>query len=98
MAGIARSGQLLRGQYKGWIEGPVMCRRTLPQEAPMSICGLDFGTSNTTLGTIEGDAPVLAALEDGHATIPSAIFLPADGAVLTGRKAIEAYVDGVPGR
>src|SRR5882724_11812006 len=27
----------------------------------MSVCGLDFGTSNTTLGTIEGHAPVLAA-------------------------------------
>ena len=64
----------------------------------MSICGLDFGTSNTTLGTIEGDAPVLAALENGHTTIPSAIFFAADGAVLIGRKAIEAYVDGVPGR
>ena len=64
----------------------------------MSICGLDFGTSNTTLGTIEGDAPVLAALEAGHTTIPSAIFYAADGAVLIGRKAIEAYVDGVHGR
>ena len=42
----------------------------------MSICGLDFGTSNTTLGTIEGHAPVLAALETGHTTIPSAIFYP----------------------
>ncbi len=40
----------------------------------MSICGLDFGTSNTTLGTIEGHAPVLAALETGQTTIPSAIF------------------------
>ena len=46
----------------------------------MSICGLDFGTSNTTLGTIEGDAPVLAALEAGQTTIPSAIFYEADGA------------------
>jgi hypothetical chaperone protein len=64
----------------------------------MSICGLDFGTSNTTLGTIECHAPVLAALETGHTTIPSAIFHPADGAVLIGRKAVEAYVDGVPGR
>src|SRR6266481_9221102 len=27
----------------------------------MSICGLDFGTSNATLGSIEGHAPVLAA-------------------------------------
>jgi hypothetical chaperone protein len=64
----------------------------------MSICGLDFGTSNTTLGTIEGTAPVLAALETGHTTLPSAIFFAADGAVLIGRKAIEAYVDGVSGR
>ena len=64
----------------------------------MSICGLDFGTSNTTLGTIEGDAPVLAELEAGHTTIPSAIFYEVDGAVLIGRKAIAAYVDGAPGR
>jgi len=41
---------------------------------------------------------VLAALEIGHTTIPSAIFYAADGAVLIGRKAIEAYVDGVHGR
>src|SRR3954449_4531627 len=64
----------------------------------MSICGLDFGTSNTTLGTIEGDAPLLAELEAGHTTIPSAIFYEVDGAVLIGRKAISAYVDGAPGR
>jgi hypothetical chaperone protein len=64
----------------------------------MSICGLDFGTSNTTLGTIEADMPVLAALEAGHNAIPSAIFYEASGAVLIGRKAVEAYVDGVPGR
>jgi hypothetical chaperone protein len=64
----------------------------------MSICGLDFGTSNTTLGTIEGQAPTLVALEAGQTTIPSAIFYEVDGAVLIGRKAIEAYVDGAPGR
>src|SRR6202035_3966242 len=64
----------------------------------MSICGLDFGTSNTTLGTIEGHAPVLAALETGYTTIPSAIFYEVDGAVLIGRRAIEAYVEGAPGR
>ena len=44
----------------------------------MSICGLDFGTSNTTLGTIIDDVPVLAALEGDHVTIPSAIFYRAD--------------------
>ena len=31
-------------------------------------------------------------------TIPSAIFFEADGNVLIGRKAIDAYVEGVPGR
>jgi hypothetical chaperone protein len=64
----------------------------------MSICGLDFGTSNTTLGTIENRVPVLTALETGHTTIPSAIFYEVDGAVLIGRRAIEAYVEGAPGR
>src|SRR3978361_2496677 len=64
----------------------------------MSICGLDFGTSNTTLGTIEGEAPVLAALEAGETTIPSAIFFETGGAVLIGRKAIAAYVEAAPGR
>ena len=29
----------------------------------MSICGLDFGTSNTTLGTLNDNLPVLAELE-----------------------------------
>jgi hypothetical chaperone protein len=64
----------------------------------MSVCGLDFGTSNTTLGTLDGQTPVLVALEAGQTTIPSAIFYEVDGAVLIGRHAIEAYVDGAPGR
>src|SRR4029453_4505314 len=59
---------------------------------------LDFGTSNTTLGTIEGRAPVLAALEAAHTTIPSAIFYAADGGILIGRRAMEAYVEGASGR
>src|SRR5215216_5662841 len=75
-----------------------MCKRTLPPGALMSICGLDFGTSNTTLGTIEGQAPVLVALEAAQTTIPSAMFYEVDGAVLIGRRAVEAYVEGAPGR
>src|SRR6478609_4539406 len=75
-----------------------MCRRTLLSGVPMSICGLDFGTSNSTLGTITGREPVLTALEADQTAIPSAIFYETDGAVLIGRRAIEAYVEGVPGR
>jgi hypothetical chaperone protein len=64
----------------------------------MSICGLDFGTSNTTLGILDGRLPVLAELEAGYPTIPSAIFYEVDGAVLIGRKAVDSYVEGAPGR
>lgn len=64
----------------------------------MPTCGLDFGTSNTTLGTMVGDTPALTVLESGYTTIPSAIFYEVDGAVLIGRRAIEAYVEGAPGR
>lgn len=65
----------------------------------MSACGLDFGTSNTTLGTaLRGEAPALVPLEGEHRTLPSAIFFGRDGSLLIGRSAIEAYVDGVEGR
>jgi hypothetical chaperone protein len=64
----------------------------------MSICGLDFGTSNTTLGTIISEVPVLAALEGDHVTIPSAIFYKADAGAHIGRLAVEAYVEGAAGR
>src|SRR4051812_48966634 len=64
----------------------------------MSACGLDFGTSNTTLGRIVDSAPVLVALEVGQTTIPSAIFFGRDGGVLIGRSAVDEYVAGSPGR
>jgi hypothetical chaperone protein len=50
------------------------------------------------LGSTVDDAPVLASLEDGQTTIPSAIFYGRDGGAFVGRKAIEAYAEGIPGR
>ncbi len=64
----------------------------------MTACGLDFGTSNTTLGTLVGGQPVLVELDVGQTAIPSAIFYELDGSGAVGRAATEAYVDGVPGR
>jgi hypothetical chaperone protein len=65
----------------------------------MALCGLDFGTSNTALGTFRDGRPVLLPLESGERTIPSAIFFARDGGkALIGRHAIAAYVDGTPGR
>lgn len=64
----------------------------------MAFCGLDFGTSNTTLGHYRGDSPVLAALEEGKDTVPSAVFYGRDGALTIGRAAMALYVGGTDGR
>ncbi|SON54528.1 Heat shock protein 70 [Hartmannibacter diazotrophicus] len=64
----------------------------------MSACGLDFGTSNTTLG-LAGDAgPRLVALEGNAVTVPSSVFYHRNGGYDLGRAAIAAYVDGEDGR
>ena len=61
--------------------------------------GIDFGTSNSTVGVVENGRPGLLALEDGQATLPSAIFFDFEGgAPLFGRRAIGDYTDGVEGR
>ena len=36
--------------------------------------GIDFGTSNSTVGFMENGAPRLIALEAGEVTMPSAVF------------------------
>jgi hypothetical chaperone protein len=64
----------------------------------LTACGLDFGTSNTTLGTMEAGVPRLAPLEGDNVTIPSAIFYSPVRVPEIGRAAIAAYVDGVEGR
>lgn len=64
----------------------------------MASCGLDFGTSNTTLGTYRANGPALCELEDGETTLPSAIFFETSGRRHIGRAALDAYIDGVNGR
>ena len=64
----------------------------------MAACGLDFGTSNTTLGHVRAGRPELLPLEGRHLTVPSAIFFAPGREPVIGRAAMEAYVEGVPGR
>lgn len=65
----------------------------------MTACGLDFGTSNTTLGTVAADGFRLAPLDGERATLPSAIFFDFEAdAVTVGQAAIDGYVSGVEGR
>ncbi|GGE21484.1 heat-shock protein [Aureimonas endophytica] len=62
--------------------------------------GLDFGTTNSTLGLCgAAGAPRLLALEGEHRTIPSALFFSLeDGRTYFGRAAVHEYVDGAEGR
>ncbi len=62
-------------------------------------CGLDFGTSNSTVA-VEGPQGVeLAPLEGESRTLPSSIFFAfSDGRPVFGRAAIRAYVEGADGR
>ena len=62
-------------------------------------CGVDFGTSNSTLGRILPGQPTLLALEDGKPTLPSVVFFNADDdAVTYGRAALADYLAGYEGR
>lgn len=61
----------------------------------VTACGLDFGTSNSTLGV----AGRLIALEGPAVTLPSAVFWDADGGPPRfGRAAMAAYLEGEEGR
>lgn len=66
----------------------------------MSACGLDFGTSNSAIGVMRGNAPALAPVEGDATLIPSAIFFDFEhhGRVLFGRQAIDTYIGQHEGR
>ncbi|MCC2974464.1 Hsp70 family protein [Massilia sp. IC2-476] len=67
-------------------------------------CGVDFGTSNSTVGWLSGGdalpgAGALLSLEDGKATLPSVVFFNADDdQVSYGRAALADYLEGYEGR
>ncbi len=65
----------------------------------MTCCAIDFGTSNSALARFAGGRVVLAELEPGFTTMPTAVFYNAgDGGRHYGRAAIAEYVDGHDGR
>ena len=64
-----------------------------------NFCGLDFGTSNSTLGLASGNGVALCPLEGESVTLPSAIFFDyEDHKARFGRDGIEAYIEGTEGR
>ncbi|WP_048648647.1 Hsp70 family protein [Nitratireductor soli] len=62
-------------------------------------CGIDFGTSNSTVGVSDSRHARLLPLEGERVTLPSALFFSfANDGVQFGRSAIDAYVEGEEGR
>lgn len=62
-------------------------------------CGVDFGTSNSTVGWVRPGHPVMLGLEDGKTTLPSVVFFNADEEeVKFGRAALADYLAGYEGR
>jgi hypothetical chaperone protein len=62
-------------------------------------CGVDFGTSNSTVGLVNPGQPTLLALEDGKPTLPSVVFFNADDEEVSyGRAALADYLAGYEGR
>ncbi len=63
------------------------------------VCGLDFGTSNSTVSVMHGQQPALLPLEDGKPTLPSSLFFNfEDGQTIAGRAALAEYLAGSQGR
>ncbi len=70
----------------------------------MTICGLDFGTSNSTIGVLFERTPTMVPLEQDAAgnwqtTLPSALFFGfEENEISFGRHAIARYTQGESGR
>lgn len=65
----------------------------------VNACGVDFGTSNSTVGWSRPGQSALLALEDGKPSLPSVVFFNAEEeAVSFGRAALAGYLAGYEGR
>lgn len=65
---------------------------------PALTCGIDFGTSNSTVGVAPGGRAQLVMLEGDHRTLPSAVFWHNDDPPEFGRAAVDAYLRRDEGR
>jgi hypothetical chaperone protein len=62
-------------------------------------CGIDFGTSNSTVGWVRPGHPIMLELEDGKITLPSVVFFNAEDEESSyGRAALAEYLAGCEGR
>jgi hypothetical chaperone protein len=68
-------------------------------QTPARACGIDFGTSNSTVGWLRPDSDSLIALEEGKLTLPSVVFFNTEERrPAYGRQALHEYLEGYEGR
>ena len=66
---------------------------------PARACGIDFGTSNSTVGWLRPGGETLIPLEDGKITLPSVVFFNLEERrPVYGRLALHEYLEGYEGR
>jgi hypothetical chaperone protein len=71
----------------------------MKNESPARACGIDFGTSNSTVGWLRPGMESLIALEDNKITLPSVVFFNMEERrPVYGRLALHEYLDGYEGR
>jgi hypothetical chaperone protein len=62
-------------------------------------CGIDFGTSNSSVGVCDADGPRLLPIQRGATSVPTALFFSFDDNSTTfGHEALERYFVREPGR
>ena len=62
-------------------------------------CGIDFGTTNSTIGVLLNNQPKMVQLETNSISMPTALFFEDKKKVpLYGKSAIEYYTNGADGR
>ena len=67
--------------------------------APARALGIDFGTSNSTVGWLRPGQDSLLPLEDGKITLPSVVFFNLEERrPVYGRQALGEYLEGYEGR
>ncbi|MEK1905998.1 MAG: Hsp70 family protein [Pseudomonas sp.] len=68
-------------------------------DLPANALGIDFGTSNSTVGWWRAGSEPLLELEDGKITLPSVIFFNTEERrPVYGRQALDEYLEGYEGR
>lgn len=76
-----------------------MSQANISAKLKISAVGIDFGTSNSTVGFLNRGLPELIEVEGDNFTIPSAVFYDfEENQTLFGRRAISAYVEHYEGR